>query len=95
MKPILFDKNFMPKCVNQASGVDNVLTSANNFYEGVSNAEVDAFYKKFPASENAPSWGLNSKTMKENTTKFFTVKQNLPLLRLLLECRDTFKSLYT
>ncbi len=66
MKPIMFDKNFMPKCVNQASGVDNVLTSANNFYEGVTNAEVDAFYAKFPESETAPSWGLNSKTMKEN-----------------------------
>ncbi len=66
MKPILFDLKFMPKCVNQSAGVDNVLASANNFYEGVTNAEVDAFYAKFPGGENAPSWGLNSKTMKEN-----------------------------
>ncbi|MEZ5045770.1 MAG: hypothetical protein R2831_02140 [Chitinophagaceae bacterium] len=66
IKTLFYDLNFEPKCVNQKAGIDNVKGSSNNFYEGVSQAEVDAFYDKMPTSGNDPSWGLNSKLMKEN-----------------------------
>lgn len=66
MKQVLFDASFMPKMVNLSDGIDNVVMSANNFYEGVTHAEVDAFYDKFPKSDHEPEWGLNSKTTKEN-----------------------------
>jgi dipeptidyl-peptidase III len=65
-KKLFYDLKYQPKCVNQASGVDNVATSSNNFYEGVTQAEVDSFYARFPAGDRAPSWGLNSKVIKEN-----------------------------
>jgi dipeptidyl-peptidase-3 len=66
--PVMFDPNVMPKRMNQASGADIVATSAVNFYEGVTQKEVEDFYNamKNPA-DNAPiSYGLNSKTVKEN-----------------------------
>lgn len=65
-KKLFYDLNFEPKCVDLSAGKDNVIASSNNFYEGVSQKEVEAFYDKMPTSGNAPSWGLNSKTMKEN-----------------------------
>jgi dipeptidyl-peptidase-3 len=65
METIMFDINFEPKCVNQDANADNVAESANNFYEGVTQAEVEAYYKKFPSTGNQPSWGLNTKVMKD------------------------------
>lgn len=66
VKKLFYDLSFEPKCVDQRAGIDNVLASSNNFYEGVNQAEVEAFYNKMPTAGNAPSWGLNSKTVKEN-----------------------------
>ncbi|NBX27199.1 MAG: dihydrofolate reductase, partial [Chitinophagia bacterium] len=66
IQPILFDANFMPKCVDLRAGVDNIANSANNYYEGVSQKEVEAFYALKDTKGNAPSWGLNSKVVKEN-----------------------------
>ena len=66
IKPLLFDPNVNPKCVDLRSGIDNIKASSNNFYENVTQKEVESFYAKKPSSGNAPSWGLNSKTMKEN-----------------------------
>lgn len=68
ISPIMFDPNIYPKRTNQAAGEDLVLTSANNFYEGVTQAEVEAFYAKMKdPKDNTPiSFGLNSKLMKEN-----------------------------
>lgn len=66
IKPIMFDAKLEPKLVDQRPNIDNVKMSANNFYEGVTQAEVDSFYAKFNVQGNAPSWGLNSKTMKQN-----------------------------
>src|SRR5690606_58534 len=68
IKPIVFDKNYLPKMVNLSPNVDNVVHSANNFYEGVTAAEVEAFYSKFPQSDREPEWGLNSKVVKNNGT---------------------------
>ena len=66
--PIMFDPAIMPKRINQAAGVDLVETSAVNFYEGVSEQEVESFYNKMKnPSDNTPvSYGLNSKVVKEN-----------------------------
>lgn len=66
VSPIIYDPNIEPKVVDLRPDIDNVVASSNNFYEGVTQKEVEAFYSKFDNTGNAPSWGLNSKTMKEN-----------------------------
>ncbi|ALD20457.1 dipeptidyl-peptidase 3 family protein [Hymenobacter sp. DG25A] len=67
MTPILFDAKLAAKRVNQEAGKDLVATSANNFYEGVTQAEVEAYYaKKINKKDTRPiSYGLNSKLMKD------------------------------
>ena len=66
IKPILYDLNVEPKVVDQRPDIDNVVASSNNFYEGVTQKEVDSFYAKFPSEAKQRSWGINSKLMKEN-----------------------------
>ena len=65
--PVVFDPAVLPKRVNQAEGEDLVLTSACNFYDGVTQAEAEAYYaaKRDPeAGDCQPSWGLNSKLVR-------------------------------
>lgn len=66
--PVIFNPEVMPKRVNQTDGEDLVQTSACNFYENVSQAEVERFYArtKEDGNEQAPSYGLNSKLTKRN-----------------------------
>lgn len=64
--PLVYDPKIEPKVVDLRANVDNVKQSSANFYENVSQQDVDAFYSKFDTKGNAPSWGLNSKTMKDN-----------------------------
>lgn len=68
--PVIFDPKVMPKRVNQADGDDVVLTSANNYYEGVTQQEAESFYNalKNPKDETPVSYGLNSRLVKENGT---------------------------
>ncbi len=66
LKEIVFDPAFEPKLVDQRPDIDNVLHSSANFYEGVTQDEVEAFYAQFDTKGHAPSWGLNSKLVKEN-----------------------------
>ncbi len=68
MKPVMFDAGFEAKTVNLASGIDNVKESANNFYEGITQKEVEEYYStKGNINDPQPvSWGLNSKLIKEN-----------------------------
>lgn len=66
IKPLVYDMKVEPKVVDLRPNVDNIVNSSNNFYEGVTQKEVEDFYSKFDTKGNAPSWGLNSKTMKEN-----------------------------
>ena len=66
IKPMIYDMKFDPKVVDQRPNIDNVANSSNNFYEGVTQKEVETFYSKFPTSGDEPSWGLNSKVVKEN-----------------------------
>jgi len=68
--PVIFDETVLPKRVNKADGEDLLLTSACNFYEGVSQAEAERFYetmKQANAQDAEPaSYGLNSTLVKEN-----------------------------
>ena len=64
--PVMFDPEILPKRVNKADGVDLVKTSACNYYEGVSQQEVEDFYneKKAATGDKSPSWGLNTRLVK-------------------------------
>lgn len=66
--PVIFNPEVMPKRVNQTDGEDLVQTSACNFYENVSQAEVERFYARMKeeGNEQAPSYGPNSKLTKRN-----------------------------
>lgn len=68
LKPVIFDAKVMAKRVNQADGEDLILTSACNYYEGVTQAEAEKFYAdlKDPNDETPISYGLNSRLVKEN-----------------------------
>lgn len=66
--PVMFHPDVLPKCVNKTDGDDLVLTSACNYYEGVSQKEVEQFYaaRRQPSDDEPVSHGLNTKLVKEN-----------------------------
>lgn len=66
--PVIFDPKVMPKRVNQADGEDLVLTSAANYYEGVTQKEAEDFYNalKNPNDTMPVMFGMNSRLVKEN-----------------------------
>ncbi len=68
LTPVIFDPSVMPKRVNQAAGEDLIVTSACNYYDGVTQAEAEAFYNKMknPKDETPISYGLNSRLVKRN-----------------------------
>lgn len=66
IQPILYDPKVEPKLIDLRPNVDNVKASSVNFYEGVTQKEVENFYGKMDSKGHAPMWGLNSKVVKEN-----------------------------
>lgn len=68
LTPVIFDPSTYAKRTNLAAGQDLLLTSACNYYEGVTQAEAEAFYgaMKNPNDTTPISYGLNSKLVKEN-----------------------------
>ena len=66
--PVIFDPTVMPKRVNQAAGEDLVLTSACNYYDGVTQQEAEDFYNalKNPQDETPVSYGLYGRLVKED-----------------------------
>lgn len=68
LTPVIFDPSTYAKRTNLAAGQDLLLTSACNYYEGVTQAEAEAFYgaMKNPNDRTPISYGLNSKLVKEN-----------------------------
>lgn len=68
LTPVMFDPTVLAKRTNQAPDVDLIVTSANNYYEGVTQAEAEAFYNNMKdlTDETPVSYGLNSKLVKEN-----------------------------
>ena len=64
--PVIFDPTVMPKSLS-LDGEDLLLASANNYYEGVTQKEAEAYYEKHKDNSAEPLWiGLNSKLVKEN-----------------------------
>lgn len=68
ISPIIFDPTVLPKRINQAQGEDLILTSASNYYEGVTQQEVESFYSKMKNENDLTPipYGLNSKVVKED-----------------------------
>lgn len=68
LNPAMFDPAVAAVKVNKDPKKDLVLSSANNFYEGVTEKEADEFYKKMTVKDDPQpiSYGLNSKLVKEN-----------------------------
>lgn len=67
--PVIFDPSVMPKRVNQADGEDLVVTSAANYYDGVTQQEAEAFYaeqKEKGDAEEPVMYGMNSRLVKED-----------------------------
>ncbi len=66
----IFNENLYATRLNQAAGADVIATSAGNYYEGVTQKEVEKFYNamiKKAGNDPCPiSYGLNSKLVKEN-----------------------------
>ena len=66
--PVIFDDSVLPKRVNKADGADLVTTSACHFYEGVTQAEAEAYYeflKSTGDSKRPLSYGLNTTLVKD------------------------------
>ena len=68
LEPIIFDPMVLPKRVNKTDGEDLVVSSACNFYDGVTQLEAEAFYnsKKTADDLEPPSYGLNSTLVKRD-----------------------------
>ncbi len=66
LSKVIFDPTYMQKRVNQADGQDLVLTSANNLYEGVTQKDVEDYYRSIKdVNDSTPiSYGLNAKVVK-------------------------------
>jgi len=66
--PVIFDPTVLPKRVNKADGEDLLLTSACNFYDGVTQAEAEEYYngKKNADDQQPPSYGLNTTLVKHD-----------------------------
>ena len=68
--PVIFDPDVLPKKVNKADGEDLVVTSACNFYDGVTQQESEDYYKlqkMFAEGDEQPvSYGLNTTLVKDN-----------------------------
>ena len=66
---IIFDAELYASRLNQKAGVDVITASANNYYEGVNQEEVEAFYAAMAAADEGNpepiSYGLNSKLVKD------------------------------
>lgn len=68
LAPIMFDPNIAAKKVNLDPDADLIATSATNYYEDVTQREVENYYRKIINNKDPEpiSYGLNSKMMKEN-----------------------------
>ena len=69
----IFDPALYPTKLNQRAGDDLLLTSASNYYDGVTQAEAEAFYAAMAAADadnpEPVSYGLNSQLTKNGAGK--------------------------
>jgi dipeptidyl-peptidase-3 len=65
---VIFNPELLAKKVNQDGSQDVVATSAGNLYEGVTQAEVEAYYDniKDPNDATPISYGLNARVTKKD-----------------------------
>lgn len=73
----IFNPNILQKRINLAEGVDLIKTSASNYYEGVTQAEAEAFYEKQKAEGDAlhpVMYGMNSRLVKDASGKIYEKK---------------------
>ena len=65
--PVIFNPRVMPKRVNRADGEDLVMTSAANYYEGVTQDEAEKFYaiQKVMGNLHPVMYGMNSRLVKK------------------------------
>ena len=65
---VIFDDTIYPTRLNQTDGVDMLDASASNYYQGVTQAEGEAFYAAMAAADKGNpepvSYGLNSQLTK-------------------------------
>lgn len=68
LKRVVFDAGFMPKRVNKTDNEDLVKTSACNYYDSLTQSEVESFYENMRDAKDPmpPSYGLNSTLRKHN-----------------------------
>ncbi len=74
---VIFNPNILQKRINLAEGVDLIKTSASNYYEGVTQAEAEAFYEKQKAEGDAlrpVMYGMNSRLVKDSKGRIFEKK---------------------
>ena len=65
--PVMFDPQLLNKKVNQADGVDLLLTSACNYYQAVTQKEAEAYYAAHRDNSAEPLWnGLNAQLVKKD-----------------------------
>lgn len=66
--PVMFSPDVLPVKVNKKDGADLVLTSACNFYDGVTQQEVEDYYASVKdADDKEPlSYGLNTTVVKRD-----------------------------
>lgn len=65
--PVMFDENLYANRSVQRAGADMVSESAINFYEGVTQSEVESYYAAIVDTDDQRpvSYGLNTKVVKE------------------------------
>ena len=65
---VIFNPELYASRLNQTAGVDMIAASAGNYYEGLTQAEVEKFYNKMinPKDPRPISYGLNSKLVKKD-----------------------------
>jgi len=68
LKPVIFDPGVDAKKVSQESTKDLITNSAVNFYQGVTQQEVEKYYKNITDEDDPTpiSYGLNSRVVKKD-----------------------------
>jgi dipeptidyl-peptidase-3 len=66
LRAVMFDPTVDAKLVDKRAGIDVLAESAVNFYSGVTQAEVEAFYaaRRKPDDATPVSYGLNSRLVR-------------------------------
>ncbi|MCB9735769.1 MAG: dihydrofolate reductase [Deltaproteobacteria bacterium] len=79
LEPVIFDAAFEPQGTSKDPDGDLVTSSFNNFYEGVTQAEVEAFYKAKKATnpDRVPMWGLSSRLVKQEDGTIVEIPQKI------------------